>query len=289
MEQTVYADLLFMINFSMDLLCMLLVARLLSRRVSLLRMVPAAAIGGLYSVAALFIPSNATGFLLDLAVCILMCLLAFRQRREKITSLLILSAAFLLSSLLLGGIMTAIFHLLNRYAPSPELGGEDGGMPLWLLAPIAALSSLITWLGGRFLRKRAQIREAELAVSLGNRRAVMRAICDSGNLLRDAISGRAVVVADLRYAEFLLPPGCPSAEEWGPGTLGALPSEVADRIRVIPTRTATSEGLLYALRPDAMTVTVGNSSRPTDALIAFAPLGRTLESGSAILPPELLI
>ena len=72
MREEVYADLLFLINFSMDFLCLYFTARFLRRRMRLALITSAAIIGGIYSVASLFLPFAKLEILLcDVAVCAL--------------------------------------------------------------------------------------------------------------------------------------------------------------------------------------------------------------------------
>ena len=78
MTQIVYADLLFLVNFSMDLLCFFVTGRLLHKDTRMWRMIVASALGGVYSVAVLFLPlGTLTAVLLDLLFCAFMCLCAF--------------------------------------------------------------------------------------------------------------------------------------------------------------------------------------------------------------------
>lgn len=288
MEQTVYADLLFLINFSMDFLCLFLVTKLSAKRISLVRLGLSATLGGLYSVAALFLTLGGWRLAVDISVCLIMCILAFFERREGLSRILFYAAAFFLSSMLLGGIMTAIFNLMNQASPPLDAFPKSQGIPLWLFALVTAAATGITWIGGRFLRRRAQIPVVQLEIRLGKRQAVMSAMCDSGNLLRDSISGKPIIIADTKNAVNLLPANCKSVSEWDAETLAALPTSISSRIRLIPTNTVHAGGILYALRPDRITLRIGNRSRTADALIGFADLRSTLHGCSAIIPPELL-
>ena len=285
MEQTVYADLLFLINFSMDLLCLFLTARLLATPFSLFRALAGAALGGLYSVASLLLSTQMPHWPLDLAFCFLMCAVACFSRREGLGRLSLFAGVFFLNSMLLGGIMTAVFNLMNRSAPPAEDFAAETDVPLWLFALLALVAWGITWVGGRFFRGRARIPEAHLEITLGKRRAVVRALCDSGNLLTDPMSGKPVIVADLRVASMLLPADCPPLS---PHDLSTLPPVIATRMRLIPASSVGESRLLPALRPDCIVVRVGNQTRKADALVGFAPLSATPSGVDAIVPPSLL-
>ena len=285
MEQTVYADLLFLINFSMDLLCLFLTARILAVPFSLVRALSGAVLGGIYSVASLLFSTQTSLLPLDLAFCFLMCAVVCLSRREGLGRLLLFTGVFFLNSALLGGIMTAVFNLMNRSAPPAADFTAETDVPLWLFTLLALVAWTVTWVGGRFFRHRAQSPEAHLEIILGKRRAVVRALCDSGNLLIDPLSGRPVIVADLRVASVLLPADCPPLSS---RDLSALPTSVAARMRLIPAASVGQSSLIPALRPDCIVVRVGNQTRKADALVGFAPLSATPSGIDAIVPPSLL-
>jgi stage II sporulation protein GA (sporulation sigma-E factor processing peptidase) len=288
-QQTVYGDLLFLINFSMDFLCLFLVAKLLSRPMSPLRFTLAAALGGIYSVISLFLPQNLFSMLIDLLFCAVICLTAFAARGESWRSLLTLCVAYFLSSILLGGIMTAIFSLLNRLSPPLTELKESTDIPPWILISVAVLSGLTTLLGGRFLHKKAQRKTVHLDVRIGARKVSCFAFCDSGNLLCDPLDGRHVILLDKSLAPLLLPADQEtlifSVNEW----IERIPEDLARRVRVIPIRTANAESFLYALRPDRILLKDGKETHTVDALIGFTEFGGALRECKALIPPELVV
>jgi MFS family permease len=76
----VYADVFFLVNFSMDFLCFYLCARLLHRPLSLWRGMLASALGGIYAVAALFLTlDRAPAFALDALVWVVLGAVADRS------------------------------------------------------------------------------------------------------------------------------------------------------------------------------------------------------------------
>ncbi len=285
MTETVYADLLFLINFSMDFLCFFLVARLLAKPLPLPRALIAATLGGAYSVAALILD---TGIAIDILAGLFICFVAFWHKKDSIAALALSSGAFFLASVLLGGIMTAVFNGMNRADPPLDSFRDDGSIPLWLFAAVTALSSLVTWVGGRFLRRRAQVTQAQVEIRLGDKKAVLEAMCDSGNLLRDTLSGRPVIVADVKHTAALLPAECGGITKWDTDAIGRLPSSLAARVRLIPTSSVEADGLILALRPDSIVIRTGNRTRTADALIGFARVRAPLRTCTALLPPELL-
>lgn len=293
MEQTVYADILFLINFSMDFLCFYISAKLLHRRLPRLRAIFASAFGGVYAVAVLFmglVPPFE--LVLDIGVGFLMCISVFAAKKVKLWRLLVSSAVYIGVSAALGGIMTALFNMLNLLGfPFGALSESGDGMPVWLFALLSAASGAATLAGGRFFRKSQSKRTADIEITYKGKTVKLAAICDTGNLLRDPISGKSVVVADVSPLSAALPPAIIDAVSGSTqSAITSLPKEFAKDLRIIPSRTATGDGLLYALTPEKLTVkTPGESPHEVDALFAPAKLGASAGGFDALLPPELLV
>ena len=282
MEKTVYADLLFLINFSMDFLCFYISSKILSFKLSPLRAVIGSALGGVYSVAVLFLPSfYGLSFLIDIAVGFLMCLVVWgiARRGDVFLGFMLYFAV----SMALGGFMTAIFNLLNRLGFDKIDVGSGDGISVWLFAIIALISGAVTLIGGRFFRRRSSERSAELEISYGGRTKRISAFVDTGNLLSEPISGKPCVIADVKELDGFLPSEILSASARGGVTLLASGAH-ARNIRLVPAATATGEGLLVALKVDKMRIDAGRGMYETDALLALT----SLEGKAALIPASLL-
>ena len=182
--------------------------------------------------------------------------------------------------------MTASFSLLNRY--SPPLSGESADMPVWIFCLVTVLYTAATLLGGRHLKKRASTASAEVELVFDGRAVRLHAMCDSGNLLRDTISGRPVLIADTAATEALFLGKYPPASSWSAETLSELPEPLARRIRLIPTNSVGGDRLMVALRPDGLLLHDQSGTHTADALVGFAELHCALRDCKALIPPELL-
>lgn len=284
--QTVYVDLYFFINFSMDLLCLYLTSRLLGEKLSLFRGTLAAALGGLYANLALFIGVGGIyGFLLDAVSLAIICIVGLAQRgRLKRIPLHIL--VFAAVSATLGGVMTALFYLFNRTGIFEFIKESDGdGISVWLFALLATISAVITLIGGRGATKKMSASEVELEITFGGRTAVVRGISDSGNLLRDPISGKPCIVADKKRLKKLIPPELSDLSPQNAlSRLSGLKGDARKRIAIIPISTASGESLLVGLRAERIRIKKGREERDADAIVALSEL----EVG-ALVPSCLLI
>ena len=267
----VYIDTLFLLNAIIDYLLLLASARLAGEPLHRGRMALAAALGGLYA-AAVFLPG--TGFLLHplckLAAAVLMVLLGLGGSRRLLRQTVIF---FALSCALGGGILA--IGLLGGQGPAFGLGVVYTGMDLKiLLLSAAACYAVLTFVLGRIGRHSALSGEVcRVELHLGERRAALTALVDTGNTLTDPISGQPVIVAEGRCLSCLFPGGSGP----GPGDLAspadALPRLNAGpwrgRFRLLPYRSVgVDHGLLLAVRVDRACLD-GRERGP--ALVALSP------------------
>lgn len=288
--QTVYADVLFLINFSMDFLVFYICARLAGRRLYPFRSALASALGGAYGVASLFIDTN--GFITsvcDVAALIVICCVAFASKNMRLRDFFGRCILFALISSILGGIMTALSSMLERsgFASLEYESGDD--ISVWLFALIAAAGGAAAFVGGKRMKRIAAAKSADVEIRMNGKRIVIRAMTDTGNMLTDPLSGRAVALCELNAIENLFP--AEMINYWRNGEFSSgICSEIASKIRFIPARGALGgkTSLLAAVEPDAVTVINDKGKREADILIAPVPYNLSAGESRALLPPGLV-
>ena len=270
MEQTVYGDILLLINFSMDFLALYLSAKLLHLRLRTLPMMLAAGIGAFYALLSLFLRTgNLAITLLNIGISCAMVAVAFLPRR--LSSFLKSAAVFYGISFLLGGCMTALYNLCNSFLFSDRIHAFGNVTNLeselsfgWfiLLAAVSAVASLLL---GRLFTRSAAKATVEIKIQLAGRSVGLTLLCDSGNLLCDPISGTPVLICAFHAVEPILYYQLRAFfADPIPDRIALLRRDAARRVRVIPMRGVGDSGMLFAFRPDKLWV--GNN--PVDALIA---------------------
>ena len=286
MEQTVYVDLYFMINFSMDFLCFYLASKLLGIRLSALRAALASVAGGVYAnLSLIWGIGGFWGLAVDALCCSLMCVIAFGVRK-KARRLPVYILVYVAVSMTLGGFMTALFNLLNRTALGDIQSAEDG-ISAWLLAVLAAISAALTLVGGRYFRRRTSKKNVNLKISVGGKETGVSALCDSGNMLRDPISGKLCVIASVDALKDILPREVVSAVHDGGKSVGALSAAVVG-MRIIPAKTAAGDSMMFAVKPERISVEDVRGSYTVDALLALSSMGEISDGATALFPTELL-
>lgn len=289
MEQTVYGDLLFFVNFCMDFQCLFLTAKFLHRPLSLWRALLSSALGALYACAALFLETVGwIAFLSDCGVCLLMCLLVFAARGQSFRQLLAPFGVYFVTSFAVGGVMSGMASLLSHIELPLGTGGESLSSFSFFL--LAALGGVATFLWERRTAGRARGKKARLTLVLEGRELAVTCMVDTANFLRDPVGGRPVVLLSGRVARGFLDPELLSLAEQGDhAKIADLPPSLARRVRLIPAGTATGKGLLLAVAPDSALLDGGRGAVPVDILIAPTALLTDDDSYDGLLPAELIV
>lgn len=286
MQEEIYADVLFIINFSMDFLSLYIVGRLMHFQMKAWRVISGASLGALYGVLELLLPpAPLPNMLLTVGVLCLMCFVAFGGCRFHTYAA---SVALTFGvGMLIGGIMTSSFLKLGNNHSYVEINGTIstvmGDLPVWQFALFALVSALLTWGIGKMFRRKRAVRTCVLRVRFEGRDRELTALVDSGNLLEDPVSGTPVIFLKEKAAKGL-PAHLLRAMKNG---VSALPLSEVGNLRVIPGRTVSGSGVLLAAVPDSVALRTNGAWESRRALVAI-DFSEGDFGGFEALVPEIL-
>lgn len=256
--RVIYIDSLFLLNMAVDYFLLLLTATVTGVYQKRLRLLAGAVTGGVLAVLGIFLPDKNGWLLLFRGFsCCLVILAAFGRR--KTGSWVQLCGVFLLLTTLLAGILFALSPgMIQNGAPYAEIS-----VPLMILAfcVIYLLSGAVLGKGRAAVGRHVQ----EVSVVVGQHRTTFRALADSGNLLRDPISGqRVIVVSSGVLAELFDGAGRVLLEN----TEAYPPEELLPRLRrccktafwILPVHTAVQESMMLVFRPEELYIDGKKSS-----------------------------
>lgn len=272
--QTVYLDILFLTNWIIDYLLLLVTAGFAGKPFRRRRLALAAALGALLAVPAFFWPLEGGAALLAKGLlCAGLCALAFETLNPR--QLLRLGLIFLAATMAFGGAALALAAMTAGRRLIHVQGGAayiDLPLGILLLSAGAAYCLLSLVFSGAGARSKGGF--VQISVSLGGREAQLKALRDTGNLLRDPVTTKRVIVAEKKRLWPLFSPEERRAlEGLNAGNAAQifqqLEKEGGRRFLLAPYRTVGQPGaLMLTLRPDQVTLD-GQPSR--DYLIGLSP------------------
>jgi stage II sporulation protein GA (sporulation sigma-E factor processing peptidase) len=291
-----YADLYFLTNLGMNFFTLWLAARLGKLTTSAGRLALAAATGGTYALAFL-VPSlewlfSSPGRLLFslLMVGIAFCPRTWREFGRA-------AGWFYAVTLVTGGTALAL-GFLSR-SPQAVIGGVwvyAGGVRWWILA--VSLLGGVSLLGSALGELRRRWRGSLLVpveFTFAEETIALSALVDTGNRLRDPLTGSPAVIVETAAFSGLLPAGV-HVHLQDPPDLAGVASRLegthwAARIRVLPFQSiGQPTGLLMGFRADGMILRDrGREIRVADVIVCTC--SRALSAAGeyrALLNPDLL-
>ena len=241
----------------MDFLALFITARLTHARIRTGRMAASAAAGAVFALAAALLDAltaaPAAKIAASAACAAGMCALTFGSVRTL--------PMFAAVSMSLGGIMSALYSAIGL--PPDAMTSAPEASPV-LFAAVSAASAAISLLWAR--SKKRGTRTAAVRIEADGVSWELTALVDSGNLLREPISGRAVIIA-------------------AKAKLAIDERAMASRLRLIPAGGVTGDRLLAGFLPDR----VECGGREVDAVVALDPGAADYDGCDGILPEILMI
>lgn len=195
MLQTVYVDVLFCIDFTMDFLALYITSYLLKIRIKTRRTVISAILGAFYSV--LTVIFRVDSVILALFFAVVMCFTAFGKREIKGFIHIIIS--FIAVNFLLGGGMTALFTLFNSIVGERlviiygDVSNVPSKLPFNIFAVCVVVITVTVMSFVKLFSRKGMCRSIPSEIELYGRRAMLNLTEDSGNLLTEALSGEPVI------------------------------------------------------------------------------------------------
>ncbi len=290
MEQIVYGDILFIVNFSMDFLALYITSGLLHTKCHFASLIMSAGIGGIYGVAAIF----CTGSMLlstavNTAVAFLMCFIVYGA--PSILLLIRNTLTFYGISFLMGGIMTGVFNLANKgltgrgIVINGDLNTLQSGISPLSFLIIAAAAVLFSYICSAVMKKATDVKQAEVYIRICGKEKVIQGLCDSGNLLKEPLGSLPCLICTYDTLKELLPVGViPLFRDKNVSLIEYADPEFVKRIRIIPMHTVGASGICVGIIPDEVRV----NGKRKNLCIACDPDSESFSDTASIIPMSVI-
>lgn len=290
----IYLDILLLLNFCLDFLLLWAAGRFLRRRAALPRLLLSAALGAVYG-AGIVVQEIAVLYSPPAVILVSLLLLRIAYPFQNAAAFLKLTGLFYLIAFAMAGSVMAVASLLGQNGMA--LGSASLLRTGTLLA--AAPVAIVIARRGYQAVKRSFKKEdfyAELEVWLQGRSCRLKALIDTGNDLKEPLSGRPVLVADFpslrtifpdRFSQLYRRYGEDAAEllqQMGQG------GGWTRRLRLVPfSSIGRKNGMLVGFRPDRLVLYYAGQKTEVDAVIALVPQGLgSKDTYQAVANPDVL-
>ena len=283
MIQVIYGDILLLIDFCIDFFVLFTTGIFLRKKTKTFCLAGAALFGAIYSVAKVFINGNdIIDFFITVSVGLLMCYISFGGYKFIKTAMVFFSI-----SATVAGLMMAIYFFLGSY--HYDIFGNMRGyayshIPLWLFALLATLSFFISWIFSYVGRERFEKQEITVKIQRNNKNVTLRLLLDTGNLVKEPISGKNVIIVNAFTVKPLF-----SIEEFGAIMSGDCEFLLKRSFRMVSIYGIEGERKMqFAFMPDKLTVFCENSENECDAYIAVCGKSCFFEKTDGIANPSII-
>ena len=244
----IYLEYLFLENFLTGGLLLLLTSKLSGHSPSRIRLILGSVISGAGGFT-IFIPAAGFGgAVIRLAAAVLICTVVFAEKQAKPLKTIKTTLIFLALTFLSGG--AAMAFTLWRQIPAVSGNGALYLEPLTYgtLICLAVPAFGLTYIFVKLVRKRQMetITRGKVCLTIKGMVYSFEALADSGNSLREPLTGRPAALIDRKGAAKLS--FRPEDAETG------RDETMADRLVVIPYKAVgTEQGILQGIRTDSIT------------------------------------
>lgn len=277
---TVYADILFLVNTSLNWFSILLTAKIMKLSARPVRMLLASAAGAIAGVITLFFKSTFAVAVIEIASAFLMSAIAFGA--DKLFYYIKICTCLFASGITIGGSLTLLYSLFNR--TGIELQKQnDMSTAFFLLLSFSVTVAAIFF--EKFIISDKKQTSGIIKIDYDNRSVFLDFLCDSGNFLCDPISGKPAIIIPKRELLGIVPPEILNFE---PGNDAVLSQGKLCRIRLLPASTVCGSAIMTGFIPDKITVQTKKVSKIVDAVIAIDKNDNNYSAFKAILPISLV-
>ena len=284
MNYSVYIDILFLVNLMINTVILTASATLLKLKCSSLRVFLGAAAGAVYSCI-IFFPKLHIIYTLvfKIIAAMLICIISFAPKSLK--QIIKQTVVFYATTAVFGMFSLALLYFTDI---GIKLGGviSNGvfyfNIPLSYLIISCALSFIAITAADRFFKKSSMRNYTYITVINNGRSVNLKALIDTGNMLKDPFSGKTVMIAEASVLAPLFDFDI-NAVTGNSDNLSSLPPG----FRLIPfSSIGKNDGILVAFVPEKIIINNSEQKNIVTALYA-SPLSKSREY-NALLNPEAL-
>ncbi len=281
---TLYVDVYFLINFTVDILSLYFSAIFSKVPTSSRRLIISAAIGALCAVGIVFLPEIALVKLVFSALS-LFIIGYIATKRVKIKRKFKFIFAFLIFEALFGGLVSFIWGMLDGGLAHFFKGIEGGAVNRKMLffSIIVLLSIGVFKMFVSFFSNIQSEGSVQIEISFLNKSATLDAFIDSGNLAVDPMDMTPIMLLKRDTASEVLPESIINLTD-----PDKIDKNARKRIRLIPISRGGATHVLTGVKPDSVKIVKEGKSEEINVTLAIDKEGGSFGGFGALMPAAAL-
>ena len=253
---TIYIDLIFLENIFMNLIIIYATAIILKKELKIIRIALGSIIGAIYAcvyyISNLEIYSN---IILKIILSLVIVYISFNSKTIKgfLKELLI----FYLTSFTFGGVTFALLYFISPKDIIFQDGVLVGIYPLKMILIGGLIGFIIIIISFKSIKNKIAKKDMAciIKIKIKEKEVTAKAIIDTGNFLKEPLTGKPVVIVEKNLLENIIPGDLLNGLEKIISETNNLEEKYLSKIKLIPfTALGTENGLLLGIKPDEFTI-----------------------------------
>lgn len=282
--KTLYIDIYFLINFTVDILSLYFAACFSKIPTTSKRLIISALVGAVVAVVAVLLPEYVLlKMIFSFLGLVLMGMITPRGVSGKRKFKFVVS--FIIFEAIAGGIVSLIWSFFDKYI-SVFFDKTDGGavnrkmlfMALVVLLFIGVFKMIVS-----FFSNMKSEGSVEVEISFLRKKAVVCAFVDSGNLAIDPMDMTPVMLIKKEFAKTILPENIIELSQ-----IDELDKSIKKRIRLIPISRCGETHVLVGVKVDKVKILNGESEEEISVTLAIDKEGGDFGGFNALMPSAAL-
>lgn len=276
-----YIEYVFVENFIIDFILLFITGKLIKRVIIFKRLVIASLVGSLYVILTFYIGREfMTYFIVKFCVSVLMIMIAF-DSKGILTNIRVI-ICFYITSLIMVGIISALYFVTYDKL-------TVNAIIMSIFAGYVALHFFFKEIKDRIAKHNLK---RKVSVSIANKSKTFRGYIDTGNELKDPMTGKPVMVVNIDCIKDILGVDlCARIMNFYDNKCydSLIDENNSINLRIIKYNTISSRGeKMVCIVPDEIEIINNNSSILIDAIIGIHPKRISMDDYDALLFKKLL-
>lgn len=269
-KMTIYLDVVFIENICMNCIILFTTGLVTKSRCRFLRIISASFIGALYVIGK-YLNNNEmySNLFIQIGLSHVMVYIAFSPNTLRKTFKYVL--IFYLTTFVFGGCAFALLYYVKPQDILYKNGMLKGTYPIKIAILGAILGLVILNIAFKLIKNRMSRNDMFCDVSIGykGKTTNIHAIIDSGNMLKEPITGFSVIVVEREKLEEILDKKIlDNLQEIISGNYEEIDEEYISKFRLIPfSSLGKQNGMLLGFKPDWITISFDESKKSLTKVI----------------------